>query len=353
MRDPTEGTPFSSRHLVEAYRRGAERFGWPARPAAPRSQRADDWLIGHGVATAYYPYFRLAAKARVRINADGTAVVKAPANEMGMGTATVQIQHAAERLGLPVDRVAFEYGDSALGDSPIMAGGSSQTATIVAAVRAAVDKAQRELLRLAKRAADSPLAGLKLADVEVRNGGLYVADSASGQSIVDILRGAGRDFVEVEAASSEPSESDKYSMGSYGAQFCEVHVHEHTGEVRVARWVGAFDCGRVLNAKTAASQLRGGIVMGIGMALTEETLFDERRGRIMTSSMAEYHVPVNLDVPAIDVLFLDIPDKRAPGGAHGIGELGITGAAAAIANAVFNATGKRVRELPLRLDRLL
>jgi xanthine dehydrogenase YagR molybdenum-binding subunit len=265
----------------------------------------------------------------------------------------VQIQYAAERLGLPVERVAFEYGDSALGDSPIMAGGSSQTATIVAAVRAAVDKAQRELLRLAKRAADSPLAGLKLADVEVRDGGLYVADSASGQSIVDILRGAGRDFVEVEAESREPSESDKYSMGSYGAQFCEVHVHEHTGEVRVARWVGAFDCGRVLNAKTAASQLRGGIVMGIGMALTEETLFDERRGRIMTSSMAEYHVPVNLDVPAIDVLFLDIPDKRAPGGAHGIGELGITGAAAAIANAVFNATGKRVRELPLRLDRVL
>jgi xanthine dehydrogenase YagR molybdenum-binding subunit len=273
---------------------------------------------------------------------------------MGMGTATVQIQHAAERLGLPVECVSFEYGDSALGDSPIMAGGSSQTATVLAAVRAAIDKAQRELLRLARRAAGSPLADARLADVEARDGGLYLKDApARGASLADILRRAGRDHVEAEAAASEPGESDKYSMGSYGAQFCELRVHERTGETRVTRWVGVFDCGRVLNAKTAASQLRGGIVMGLGMALMEETLFDERRGRIMSSSLAEYHLPANLDVPDIDVSFLDIPDKHAPGGAHGIGELGITGAAAAVANAVFNATGKRVRELPITLDRLL
>jgi xanthine dehydrogenase YagR molybdenum-binding subunit len=141
-------------------------------------------------------------------------------------------------------------------------------------------------------------------------------------------------------------------MGSYGAQFCEARVHERTGEIRIARWVGAFDCGRILNRKTAESQLRGGIVMGIGMALMEETVLDERRGRIVTRSLADYHLPVNLDVPNIEVFFLDEPDKRAIGGAHGIGELGITGAAAAVANAVFNATGKRVRELPITLDRL-
>jgi xanthine dehydrogenase YagR molybdenum-binding subunit len=145
----------------------------------------------------------------------------------------------------------------------------------------------------------------------------------------------------------------KYSMASYGAQFCEARVHEDTGEVRIARWLGSFDCGRIINPKTAMSQLRGGIVMGIGMALTEETLFDERRGRIMNTSLAEYHVPVNLDVPDIQILYTDIPDKNAPLGARGIGEIGITGAAAAVANAVFHATGKRVRDLPITLDKLM
>jgi xanthine dehydrogenase YagR molybdenum-binding subunit len=148
-------------------------------------------------------------------------------------------------------------------------------------------------------------------------------------------------------------ETMKYSMASYGAQFCEVRVNEETGEVRVSRWLGSFDCGVVMNPKTATSQMRGGIIMGIGMALTEETLFDERRGRIMNPSLAEYHVPVNLDVPHIDVIFNGIPDEHAPLGARGIGELGITGAAAAVANAVFHATGKRVRDLPITLDKLL
>ena len=138
-----------------------------------------------------------------------------------------------------------------------------------------------------------------------------------------------------------------------GAQFCEVRVHEETGETRVSRWLGSFDCGTILNPKTASSQFRGGIIMGIGMALTEETLFDERSGRIINPSLAEYHVPVNLDVPDIEILSLDIPDPHAPLGAHGIGEIGITGVAAAIANAVFNATGKRIRELPITLDKLM
>jgi xanthine dehydrogenase YagR molybdenum-binding subunit len=353
-KDPTEHTRFSSRHLVETYRRGAEAFRWSERRnATPRARRDGPWLLGAGVATAYYPYFRLVAKARVRISADGTATISAPANEMGMGTATVQIQRAAERLGLPVERVSFEYGDSALLATKIMAGGSSQTVSVVAAVDAAIDKVLRALLKLARRHAGSPLEGLKYKEVTARDGGLYRADAPErGESLTAILRRAGRDEVAVEAAAGAPKEMEKYSMGSYGAQFCEVRVHEHTGEIRVARWVGAFDCGRILNLKTAESQLRGGIVMGIGMALTEETQFDERRGRIMTRSLADYHVPVNLDVPNIEVLFLDEPDKRAAGGAHGIGELGITGAAAAIANAVFNATGTRVRELPITLDRL-
>jgi xanthine dehydrogenase YagR molybdenum-binding subunit len=273
---------------------------------------------------------------------------------MGMGTATVQIQHAAERLGLPVERVSFEYGDSSLADTKIMAGGSSQTVSVVAAVDAAIDKALRALLTLAKRQADSPLKGLTYNDVVARDGGLYDADAPDrGESITAILTRAKRDEIELEAGTGEPKEMEQYSMASYGAQFCELRVHERTGEIRVTRWVGVFDCGRILNRKTAESQLRGGIVMGLGMALMEETHFDERRGRIMTRSIADYHVPVNLDVPSIDVMFLDEPDKRAIGGAHGIGEIGITGVAAAVANAVFNATGKRVRDLPITLDKLL
>ena len=352
-KDPTKETEFSSRHLIEAYKRGAERFGWDNRPSEPRSQRDGTWLIGQGVATAYYPFFRYAGTARIRICSDGTAIVRAAAHEMGMGTATVQIQHAAERLGLPIDQVSFHYGDSTLPGSSITAGGSSQTVTIAAAVQAAVKKAHLELLALVSD--DSPLASVKnYEQLEARDSGLFRTDEANqGETYASILQRAGQDFVEVEESSGMPMEMLKYSMASYGAQFCEVRVNEESGEVRVSRWLGSFDCGRILNPKTAISQFRGGIIMGIGMALTEETLFDERKGRIMNPSLAEYHIPVHLDVPYIEVIYNDIPDEHAPVGAHGVGEIGITGAAAAIANAVFHATGKRVRDLPITLDKLL
>jgi xanthine dehydrogenase YagR molybdenum-binding subunit len=353
-KDPTKHTEFSSRQLLEAYRRGAQKFGWAARNPEPRSQHDGKWLVGQGVATAYYPYMRFPAKVRLRLGADGTAIVQTPACEMGMGTATAQIQHAADRLGLPLHKVSFQYGDSNLPDTPMLAGGSNQTATIFAAVQAAVEQAHRELLKLAGKRSDSPLNGAKYEQAEARDGGLYRAGKTEqGEMYSAILQKAGKEWVEVEASSGPPLEMMKYSMASYGAQFCEVRVHEETGEVRVSRWLGSFDCGTIVNPKTAASQLRGGIIMGIGMALTEETLFDERRGRIMNPSLAEYHVPVNLDVPHIEILYTDIPDEHAPLGARGIGEIGITGAAAAICNAVFHATGKRIRDLPITLDKLL
>lgn len=352
--DPTKNTKFSSRQLPEAYRRGAEKFGWKARNPEPRSQRDGKWWIGQGVATAYYPFYRFPIIVRLCLYSNGRAVVQTPAAEMGMGTATVQIQHAADRLGLPLDRVEFQYGDSKLPDTPVMAGGSNQTASIFAAVEAAVGEVHEELLNLAKRSSGSPLAGAQLSQIEARDAGLYRIDrEGSGESYADILRRAKRDSIEVETASKPPMETMKYSMASYGAQFCEVRVHDESGEVRVSRWLCSLDCGRVVNPRTAASQLRGGIIMGIGMALTEETLFDERRGRIMNPSLSEYHVPVNLDVPNIEVLFLNIPDEQAPYGARGIGEIGITGSAAAIANAVHHATGKRIRDLPITLDKLL
>ncbi|MFT4040986.1 MAG: xanthine dehydrogenase family protein molybdopterin-binding subunit [Thermomicrobiales bacterium] len=351
--DPTKGIPFSSRHLVEAYQRGAEAFGWAERSRPPRSQRDGAWLIGQGVATAFYPHFRWPAKAKVRLYADNTALVEAAASEMGMGIATVQIQQAADRLGLPVEQVAFRYGDSELPDSPIMAGGSSQTITVAAAVQPAVEKLHKELLKLAGEG--SPLGNADLDEVEARNGGLFCkGQPTQGETYGEILRRAGKAFIEAEGSSGLPFEFLKYSMGSYGAQFCEVRVHEDTGETRVSRWTGAFDCGRIINPKTATSQIRGGIVMGIGMALQEETVFDERRGRIVTRSLAEYHVPVHLDIPQeIKVIFLDIPDDLAPLGARGVGEIGATGCAAAIANAIYHATGTRIRELPITLDKLM
>lgn len=352
-KDPTKGTPHSSRHLVEAYARGAERFGWRGRTLTPRSQPDGDWLVGQGVATAYYPAFRLPATARVTLHGDGTATVSAAAHEMGMGTATVQIQHAAERLGLRIDKVSFKYGDSSLPDSP-MAGGSCQTISIVAAVHAAVDQLHQELVRVARRIDGGVLADATVTNTRLRDGGLArVDDETMHVSLESIVRAAGEDQIEVEASSSMPMESMKYSMASYGAQFCEVRVRKDSGEVRVTRWLGSFDCGRVLNPKTAASQLRGGIVMGIGMALGEQTLFDERSGRIMNPSLSEYHVPVHLDVPRIEILMTDLADEHSPLGAHGVGEIGITGAAAAIANAVYHATGTRVRSLPITLDKLL
>ncbi len=350
-KDPTNEKEFSMRNLVEAYRRGAEKFGWNRRK--PNSQRDGKWLVGQGVATAFYPYYRMPSSARVRIQADGSAVVAAAAHEMGMGTATVQIQHAAERLGLPIDKVSFEYGSSNLPPSPV-AGGSNQTASVVAAVTAATEKALRELLALAGDDYDSPLANVKYEDIEARDGGIFsTTDASKGETYESILKRVGQEYVEVEESAAMPLEIMKYSMFSYGAQFAEVRVNEETGEARVSRFLGSFDCGKIINPKTAASQFRGGIIMGIGMALTEETLFDTRRGRIVNPSLAEYHVPVNLDVPNIEIIYNDIPDEHTPLGLHGVGEIGITGVAAAVANAIYNATGKRIRELPITLDKLL
>jgi len=351
-KDPTSGAPFSSRNLVEAYRRGAERFGWDKRVATPRSRQEGEWLIGMGCATATHPYYRRpGGAARIRLTTDGRALVQMASHEMGMGTATAQAQHAAERLGLALDDVTFDYGDTSL-PSGTLAGGSSQTASIGAAVIAATDALTKELLRLAGN--DSPLAGLKPEEVKARDGGLCKGDEPDRwESYVSILKRAKRDEVVCITDAPMPLEVQKYSMHSYGAQFCEVRVSAITGETRVSRFLGSFDTGRILNAKLASSQFKGGIIMGLGLALTEETLFDERSGRIMNPSLAEYHVPVHMDVPAIEVIWNDIPDPHSPLGARGIGEIGITGVGAAVANAVYNATGKRIRELPITLDKLL
>ncbi len=350
-KDPTSGVPFSSRHLIEAYRAGAERFGWNKRSVEPGMRREGEWMVGIGCATATYPYYRMpGGAARITLTRDGRVEVEVAAHEMGMGTATVQTQVTAERLGLPMERVRFCHGDSRF-PGLVLAGGSQQTASIGSAVMAAQRELITQLLKLA--GTDSPLHGLKPADVAGRDGGLGKLDEPERfDSYAHILERAGRDEVVVEATAPPPLEMLHWSMHSHGAMFCEVRVSEVTGEIRVSRFLGSFDCGRILNAKTAASQFRGGIVMGLGLALMEETQFDERNGRIMNPSLAEYHVPVHMDVPEIDVMWTDIPDPHSPMGARGVGEIGITGVGAAVANAVFNACGKRIRHLPITPDKL-
>jgi len=351
-KDPTTGKPFSSRYLIEAYDKGAEQFGWDKRSRTPRQRREGEWLIGMGCATATYPYHRFpGGAARIKLTADGHVTVSTAVHDMGMGTATAQVQHLAARLGLPLEHVTFEYGDSRL-PRGVIAGGSTQTASIGGAIIAATEVFMEELIKLAGN--DSPLAGLSLSEVEARDGGLsHVSDSSRFESYQSILQRAGREELVCEAEAPAPAEMEAFSMHSYGAQFCEVRVSTLTGETRVSRFLGSFDAGQILNPKMATSQFKGGIIMGIGLALTEETYFDERTGRIVNASLADYHVPVQMDVPPIEILYTNKPDPQAPMGARGIGEIGITGVGAAVANAVYNATGIRVRDLPVTLDKLM
>ena len=287
----------------------------------------------------------------MKLSADGRATASFAAHEMGMGTATAQAQVVADRLGLDLDCVHINYGDSSLGGT-FLAGGSSQTASIGAAIIAAHTALVTELIKLAGK--DSPLHGLKPEEIETRDGGLYcIANASRFETYASIFHRSGKPEISVVGEGPVPIEVQHWSMHSFSANFVEVGVSSVTGEVRVRRMLGSFDCGRILNGKTAASQFRGGMIMGIGLALMEETEWDERNGRIMNPSLAEYHVPVHMDVPEIEVIWTDIPDPHAPMGAHGIGEIGITGVGAAIANAVYNATGKRIRRLPITLDKLM
>ncbi len=325
--DPSNGKPWSSKSLKECYSQAAERFGWAKRTAEPRSMRAGRWLIGQGMASATYPAHRSPASCRARMNADGTATMFCGSHEMGMGTATVMSQLAAATLGMPAERVRFEYGDTNLPQAPISAG--SMTA---ASVGTAVYEAATALKK-------------KLTDL---NNGADVTDYAA------LLHGHYLPSVEVQVDSKPDPESEKYSSQAFGCHFAEVAVDPDLGIVRLQRMVSAFAGGRILNEKTAHSQLLGGIVMGVGMALSEETRLDRRNGSFTNVNFAEYLVPVNADVRDIDVILVPEEDPHVnPIGAKGLGEIGIVGVAPAIANAVYHATGTRVRDLPITLDKLL
>ena len=352
---PATGKPWSSNHLKECYRLGAEKFGWKERKAEPRSMRDGHFLVGWGMATATYPGYRFPASAKARITADGKGVVLSATHELGTGAYTIFTQAAADALGLPVEKVTFELGDSGLPPAPV-AGGSNSTASVSQAIVEAGAAAVGKLIALAVADEKSPLHGLRPAAVSAEDGRLFAADDPKrGEAYVDVLRRAGKASLEAESATRLSDEQQKkFGFQSFGAQFCEVKVDEPLGRVRVTRWVGAFDNGRVLNPKTCRSQGLGGIVMGLGMALTEHTVYDWRTGRPVTDNLADYAVAVNADVPAIDLHFIDKPDPEINAlGCRGIGEMAVTGVAAAVANAVYHATGKRNRDLPITPDKLL
>jgi xanthine dehydrogenase YagR molybdenum-binding subunit len=356
--DPESGRPWSSKGLKECYQRGAERFGWSGRNPTPRSVRDGRWLVGTGTATAAYPVPAFPGlqpqRARARLYADGSAVVLCGTQEFGTGASTAMTQVAADALGVAFDRVRFVYGDTDLPNTAA-AVGSAGAGMVSAAVHVAATALRDQLVARGVADARSPLHGADPGSVVVEDGRMMARDRPDiGETYGALLQ---RNFMEdAEALGSwEPTGQDAgHAQLTFGAQFAEVAVDPELGVVRVRRMVGVFAPGRVLNPSTARSQLMGGMIWGMSQALLEGSAMDARAGRWANASLGEYLVPVNADVPDLDVSFVEVHDSIVnPLGVKGVGEIGVVGAAAAIANAVFHATGRRIRQLPIRIEHLL
>src|SRR5215204_5793504 len=353
-KDPESGKPFSSKALRECYRLGAEKFGWKNRRMEPRSMRDGRLLVGWGTATGIWGAFQMPATARITFRADGTAHVASATSDIGPGTYTVITMIAAEYLGLRPEQVEFELGDSNFPRAPSQ-GGSWTTASVGSAVHGAALAVTAKLLELANREANSPLKAALAGDVEMLDGRLRLkSDPSRFVSVSEVMKHNGLSEI-TETFESKPSEERrKYATLAHGAQFIEVKVDPDIGQVRVTRAIEVTACGKIMNPKASHSQEIGGVVWGIGMALQEATEIDHRFGRIMNPNLQHYHVPVNADVHMIETIFVEEDDNIVnPLGVKGMGELGMVGIPAAIANAVFHATGKRIRELPITPDKLL
>jgi xanthine dehydrogenase YagR molybdenum-binding subunit len=381
-RHPQSGLPWSSKHLKECYQMGMEKFGWARRNPKPGSMRAPDGRpIGWGMATALYPGMRFPGTARIRLMVDEHGVVRAigaaATQDLGTGTWTIGTQMTASLVGLPVERVGFDLGDSTLPQSGV-SGGSATAAGLAQALSDAANALRASLLKLALDAGNSPLAGLQAHQLILSEGKLAsAADPSRSQLVAPLLARSNRPYVEGVSAPAqnsygpqaggthtlEPTDNSgedyalnqrKYAIQSFGAHFVEVTIDDPVPLVRVTRVVSVMDIGRVLNPRTAHSQVLGGVIMGIGQALTEETRYDPNTARPINANLADYAVPVNPDVHTLEAYFTDIPDLHFNAlGCRGVGEIGITGVAAAIANAVYHATGKRIRDLPITPDKLL
>ena len=352
--DPESGKPFSSKALRECYRIGADKFGWARRTPEPRSMRDGRLLVGWGMASSVWGAMQMPASARITFKADGSAGVTSATSDIGPGTYTVMTMIAAEFLGLRLDQVHFELGDTRQPKAPAQ-GGSWTTSSVGSAVRGAALAVAARLLALANRDAASPLKGATEAQVEMLDGRLRLkADPSRAVDIADLMRRTGTSEI-TETFDSTPSpERAKYASLAHGVQFVEVKVDPDLGTVKVTRVIEVTACGKILNPLASHSQEIGGVVWGIGMALEEATEVDHRYGRIMNANLQHYHVPVNADIHSIETIFVEEDDTIVnPLGVKGMGELGMVGIPAAIANAVFHATGKRVRDLPITPEKLL
>jgi len=371
MTSPVDGKPYSSRSLMKCYDQAAEAFGWKNRNARPGAMRDGDWLVGWGCATALYPTHIGPAAARVRLMPNGDVRVQIAAHEIGNGVYTVLGQMAAERLGVELSSVTVEVGDSRLPPAPV-AGGSNTTASACNAVMKTCDVIRGKLFHAATTANDGPLAGRNSNELTLKDGKVTASDG-SGETLEDVFKRLGVSTVEeysefVPEGLKPNAVAELYAgrltmtggphgkkmMYATGAELVEVRVHSRTSEIRVPRIVGAFAAGRLMNTRTAHSQLMGGMIWGISSALHEATEIDTRYARYVNDNLADYMVPVNADVKEVEVILVSEVDHDVnPAGVKGLGELGNVGTAAAIANAVYHATGKRIRRLPIRIEKLL
>ncbi|MBV8898017.1 MAG: xanthine dehydrogenase family protein molybdopterin-binding subunit [Acidobacteriaceae bacterium] len=357
--NPQLGKPFSNKHLLECYDRGAERFGWSQRNPKPRSMRDGKFLLGWGMATATYPGYLMGATVKVRLQRDASgvqAILSTAGCEVGTGIYTMLTMTAADELGMPIERVSVQMGNSDFTHCAV-AGGSNLTASTAPATKDACAAIKRELLKIAGRTADgfTGAEGREQEFLFARGRVAHRSDPSHAIAYEDLMNAGQREYLEGEGA-TQPifGHNEEFAFQSFGAHFVEVKVKPEIGRVRVSRMTSVFDCGRILSAKTARSQFIGGLVFGIGAALLEELEYDRAHGQPANSDLASYLVPVHADVPEIDVSWIDAPDYNFNSmGCRGIGEIGITGVAAAIGNAVYHATGKRVRDLPITPDKLL
>lgn len=350
--DPERNRPYSSKFVREAYEKGAEKIGWKQRNPKPGSMKDGEWMVGYGMSTGVFGASRGVANARAVISPDGSLLVQSATSDIGPGTGTSMTNIAHDVLGVPVSKIKFELGDSSFPTAGSQ-GGSTTTSTVGSAVYEACTAVKTALVEaLAKQSA---FREVKPDNLLFEDGYVLRKDDRNTKiSLGDVLRNAGLPSIDMTRESRGNSEASKYSMYSWSIHFAQVKVHPLTGVVRVTKVVTVADSGKIVSPKTAASQMIGGVTGGIGMALTEEAVIDHRYGRFVNNNFADYHVPVSADVPHIDTIFIDKPDPIInPMGAKGMGEIALIGFAAAVANAVFHATGKRVRDLPITPDKLI
>lgn len=353
-REPIEDKPFGSKALKSCFEQGAARFGWSGRDPEPRSMRDGRELVGWGVASGIWEALMMPSKVRAVLTADGKLELGNSTGDIGTGTYTILTQIGADTLGLPMEDVTTKLGDTSLAEAPVAGGSWTAASSGTAAMKACREIAEQVFL-MARKMDDSPLANADFERVVFTGGRIALADDPSRSvAIADAMKAGGQDRIEVTGEAGPDSDfAQEFECFTHQAVFAEVKVDEELGQVRVTRVVSAIAAGKILNPKTARSQIIGATVMGIGSALHEESMLDHRLGRFMNRNLGEYHVPAHADIHDLDVIFVDEEDKANPLGVKGLGEIGIVGTAAAIANAVFHATGKRVRDMPITIEKLL